>query len=75
MKYSYDKEGDLLAIELANQPFDYAQEMGDLIVHFSKNDKPVYVEILNASTFLANAVKQLPKSKLQSVARAIHSAA
>ena len=62
-KYRYDPESDVLAVYLSKKPFDYATEMGDLIVHFDKGDTPVYVEILNASGFLSGAAKTLPKSK------------
>lgn len=61
MKYTYDSDSDVLAIELSKQPFDYAQEMGDFIVHFTKDGKPVYVEILNARSFITQAAKSLPK--------------
>ncbi len=62
-KYTYDPDADVLAVFLANKPFDYASEIGDFIVHFDKSNTPVYVEILNASRFLQNAAHKLPKSK------------
>jgi len=52
-KISYDKEADVLSWELSQQgDIDYASEMGDVIVHFTKENKPVYLEVLNASKFL-----------------------
>lgn len=74
MKYSYDKESDVLAVTLSKKPFDYAEEMGDFIVHFDKNNKPVYVEILNASKFITNAATTLPKSSLERIIQRLHSA-
>jgi len=72
MKYSYDKESDILAITVSQKPFDYAEEMGDFIVHFNKNNKPVYVEILNASKFITNAATILPKSSLERIIQRLH---
>lgn len=74
MKYSYDPESNVLAVTIANKPFDYAQEMGDFIVHFDKKDKPVYVEILNASKFIANAATTLPKSEKEEIIHHIQNA-
>lgn len=36
MMYKYDKESDVLAVTISKIPFDYAEEMGDFIVHFDK---------------------------------------
>lgn len=51
-KISYEKEADILRVELVRSPIDYAQEMGPFVIHFSKRGVPVYVEVLNASQFL-----------------------
>ena len=67
MKYNYDSESDVLVIMLSKKPLDYAEEMGDFIVHFSKKNKPVYVEILNASQFIKNAAISLPKSSRKEI--------
>lgn len=74
MKYKYDPDADILAITLSNKPFDYAEEMGDFIVHFDKKNKPVYVEILNANRFLSNATTILPKTSKIKLLRNIQSA-
>jgi len=50
---SYDQEADVLSWELSQGgEIDYASEMGDVVVHFTKENKPVYLEVLNASKFL-----------------------
>lgn len=67
MRYKYDKESDVLAVTISKKPFDYAQEMGDFIVHFDKKNKPVYVEILNAHKFLTKATTILPKSSQEEI--------
>jgi len=48
MKYSYDQKSNVLRIKIVDRPFDYAEEMGNFVVHFDKENKPVYIEILNA---------------------------
>lgn len=57
MGYKYDPDADVLAIEISKEPFDYAEEVGDFVVHFTKRGKPVYVEILNAHRFIRDATK------------------
>ena len=57
MKINYDRTEDILIIESAPGEIDYAEEMGPFIVHFTKDNKPVVIEILDASDFLAQATK------------------
>lgn len=74
MVYKYDKESDVLSISLAKRPFDYAEEVGDFIVHFDKHDKPVYIEILNAHQFIARATTLFPKSSREDILHTIRTA-
>ncbi|MCD6413096.1 MAG: DUF2283 domain-containing protein [Elusimicrobia bacterium] len=67
MKLSYDRETDVLIVKISNQAVDYAEEMGNVIVHFSKKGKPVFLEILDASEFLSAAMKVGIKSKRKKV--------
>lgn len=60
MKFKYNKQDDILMIELNKQPIDYAEQSGDLIVHFSPKREAVLLEILDASAFLKQAAKSLP---------------
>ena len=49
----YDREADILMLEAdKSAKIDYAHELGDVIVHFTKDNLPVLVEILNASRVL-----------------------
>lgn len=54
-KISYEPEADVLMWEISKQPIDSAKEIGNVIVHFSKNQNPVLLEILDASKFLSQA--------------------
>lgn len=60
-KFIYEKEDDILMIELNKNQIDYAEQTGDLIVHFSPKREAVLLEILDASRFFAQEGKILPK--------------
>ena len=57
MKVEYSKNEDILMYEISGETIDYAQEMDSVIVHFTKSGKPVLLEILDASKFLAQTMK------------------
>ena len=54
---TYEPEADVLAWEITGQPVDYAEEVGNVVIHFSKKNRPVLMEILEASKFLSTAKK------------------
>ena len=59
-KISYDSDADVLSMESAGRiAIDHAEEMGNLVVHFSKTNKPVLVEILEASSLFKDQPKSL----------------
>jgi len=60
MKFKYNKEDDVMLIELSKGKIDYAEQTGDLIVHFSPKRKAVLLEILDASQFLKKATTNIP---------------
>ena len=66
-KFDYEKEDDVLNIWLSQNKIDYAEQAGDVVMHFSKNNKPVYIEVLDASKFLRAQSRVLPKELKQSV--------
>jgi uncharacterized protein YuzE len=51
-KISYEPEADILRIEVSDGKISDALESGNFVMHVDKNNKPVYVEVLNASKFL-----------------------
>ncbi len=61
-KINYEPEADVLSYEITNQPIDYAKEIGNIVVHFTKNNIPVLIEILEATRFLKNAEKLTSKT-------------
>ncbi len=60
MKLKYNKTDDVLMILLNKKRIDYAEQNGDLIVHFSPKREAVLLEILDASQFFKKAAKTLP---------------
>lgn len=57
-KISYEPEADVLTWEITDKPIDFAREIGNVVVHFTKQNVPVLIEILEASIFVKKA-KQL----------------
>ena len=54
-KISYDADADVLSMESSGRTtIDHAEEMGNLVVHFSKQNRPVLVEVLDASRLFKN---------------------
>ena len=53
----YNREADILMMEVNKDAIDYAEEVGPLIVHFNKKNKPVLLEILDARQFLSQATR------------------
>lgn len=67
MNLKYNQEDDVLMIELNKKPIDYAQQSGDLIVHFSPSREAVLLEILDASQFFKKAAKTFPKRVMEDI--------
>lgn len=63
-KISYEPEADVLMWEIVDKPIDFAREIGNVVVHFTKNNIPVLIEILEASRFLARAKNLVEKDKI-----------
>ncbi len=61
MKLRYDKDDDVLMVWFSKDHIDYAEKEKNIIVHFSKTNKPVLIEILEASSFLEKTSKILPQ--------------
>jgi uncharacterized protein YuzE len=62
-KIRYSKDVDALLIELSDKKIDYAEEEGQMIIHFSKDGEPVLLEILDAKDFVLNSLSSVMKEK------------
>jgi uncharacterized protein YuzE len=58
MKINYDREEDILTVELdESAQIDHAEQTGSVILHLDPDDRPILLEILQASEFLASLIK------------------
>lgn len=62
-KIKYSKDTDTLLIELSDKKIDHAEEEGQVIIHFSQNNVPVLIEIMDASQFITDAFSSVVKQK------------
>jgi uncharacterized protein YuzE len=68
MKLSYDREEDILMIEvLPEAAIDHAEQAGPFIVHFTETGRLVLLEILDASEFLSQVIKATLRSEAKEV--------
>ena len=68
-KFSYEPEADVLTREVSCAPIDFAKEIGNVVVHFTKKNNPVLIEILSASKFLAKAEGLIEKNPAGAIGR------
>lgn len=62
-KIRYSKDVDALIVELSDKPIDYAEEEGQVIIHFSHEGEPVLIEILDAKEFRLGTILSVMKEK------------
>lgn len=60
-KVYYEPEDDVLNIWVSKKRFDYAEDEDGVIIHYTKDREPVYIEILDASRFLGKTDKFFSK--------------
>ena len=62
-KIRYSKDTDTLLVELSDTKIDHAEDQGQIIIHFSKKNEPVLIEIMDASQFMVNAFSSVIKQE------------
>ncbi len=67
MKVQYNKDQDILMIQLIKRKIDDAYETENMIVHVAKDREPVLLEIFNGQEFLKSAARNLPKNVKQEI--------
>lgn len=61
-KIKYDEDADVLTVMLKEKGrLSHADEIGDIIVHFDEDGKPLFMEILKASKIVPLMVEGLAK--------------
>lgn len=68
MKQRYDKADDVLMIWFSRERVDHAEQSKNTILHLSRDNKPVLLEILDASKFLQESYRTLPPQAKQYIA-------
>ena len=64
-KIKYDGDADVLTIILKEKgKLSHAEEVVDVIVHFDKDGKPLFMEILKASKIVPLMVEGLAKKEV-----------
>lgn len=64
-KIKYDEDADVLTVMLKEKGrLSHADEIGDIIVHFDEDGKPLFMEILKASKIVPLMVEGLAKKEV-----------
>ena len=64
-KLKYDSESDVLSIVVKESgKLSHVEEMGDIVVHLSKEDEPLFLEVLNASKNVPLMVQALARREV-----------
>ena len=62
-KIKYSSDTDALLIELSDKKIDYAEDQGNIIIHYTSKDEPVLLEIFDAKEFILNSLSSMLKEK------------
>lgn len=60
MNVKYYKDDDILVVHLSDEPIDHAQDSGNTVVHFDREDNLVRIEFLEANQFFKLQNRALP---------------
>jgi len=64
-KITYDSDADVLTVILEEKgKLSHAEEVGDIVVHYGKDGKPLFLEILRASKLVPLMVEGLAKKEV-----------
>jgi len=68
MKYKYDKETDIMIIELSKEKPDFGEQRENIITHYNKQGKPIEIEILDARKTTIKIVETVLRAKKAPIA-------
>jgi uncharacterized protein YuzE len=72
MKIKYYADADALVMKVSDEKPDYGEQMGEeIIIHFTKDNKLVKIEILDASKTVLDMLKPILGHKSMEQAAAI----
>lgn len=62
--FTNDSDADVMSWDVAQKrKIDYATEIGNFIVHFSKDNKPLPIEVLETSKILKKSEQKIEKAR------------
>ncbi len=67
MEYKYDSKTDILLITLGKEKPDFGEQKENIITHYSKQGKPIEIEILDASKTAVKIVETILAGKRSAV--------
>ena len=59
MSYKYDQEADVILIKLRPGKPEFGEQEGNIIMHFDKSNRPIEIEILDASKSMLSVAKSI----------------
>jgi len=63
-KFRYEADADVLLLILKGKgKLSHAEEFGDVVAHFDKKGKPLFLELLNASKIIPLMVQAMAKKE------------
>ena len=62
-KVDYSPDVDALLIEFSDKTIDYAEDMGQFILHYAEDGELVLLEILDAKDFLLQAFSNVVRKQ------------
>jgi len=69
LRVRYSPDADVLLISINNEKPEYGEEMlNQIIIHYNKDNKPIEIEILNATEILTEIIKVMLKTKKEEIA-------
>ena len=63
MRIRYDGEGDTLDLSIKDGQVHHAEEYGQIVINYNKDNEPVEIEILNASRFFGEFLTSIMQAK------------
>lgn len=67
MDCEYDPEANVLLLTLSNEKPDFGKQSGPIITHYSEDEEPVEIEILDASETVLEFLKPILSSRKEEI--------
>ncbi|MHB1909178.1 MAG: DUF2283 domain-containing protein [Nitrososphaerales archaeon] len=62
-QYDYDEETDILTIKLLENKLNFGKQRENIITHYDKENKPVEIEVLEASKTVLRILETIVSRK------------